>query len=320
MAFWRRKKKSTPQQEESALAQEGAASEVQGVAPESPEVPGTRPVPEIVLISAPRSGTNFFCECLDDLPEVMGLYEIFNRGGVYGAARGKQLPVLAEVTGIPAESASDEALVALFRDRPLDGLRALGETALRTNRSVVSYKVFPNQLSAKAIESIVAEGHRHPLILVRSRLDVFVSYEKARQSKTWKNADTSGMKPTVSADDFLEWARGNDEWFAGIADMLDRLGKRYRMLTYREDVDVPKAELLRDLHASLVADGIDVSFPARLPGERFKRQDVRAEPFAKIANGDELRSELEERGMLEYALGEPLSDREGTHGLTRAGA
>lgn len=294
MIFWRRKETEPHDEENSGV------------------------VPEIVVMSAPRSGTNFFCECLDDLPEVMGLYEIFNRGGVFGAARGKQLPVLADVTGIPAESASDEALVSLFRDRPVDGLRALGETALRTNRKVVSYKVFPNQLSDDVIERIVSANSRYPLILVRGRLDVFVSYEKARQSKTWKNSDTSGMKPHISVDDFLEWAHGNDEWFTRIADMLDRLRKRYRVLTYREDIDVPKQQLISDLHASLVADGIDVSLPTGSPGERFKRQDVRAEPFEKIANGEELRATLAARGLLEYALGEPLADRDAVHGLIRA--
>ncbi|NHI17470.1 hypothetical protein [Microbacterium excoecariae] len=303
MTFWRKWRRAEP---------EAAPAEPQAAAPQ------TTLVPEIVLLSAPRSGTNFFCECLVDLPEIMGLYEIFNRGGVYGADRGNQLAILSEVSGVEASAASDPELVALFREHPLEALRALRETAERVGQSVVSYKIFPNQLSDEALERILADDHRIPLILVRSRLDVFVSYEKARQSKTWKNADTSAMRPTIDVDEFVEWARGNDAWFTSLADTLDRLGRPYRMLSYAEDVDVPKPQLIADLHATLVEDGVAVSLPAKSPGVRFQRQDVVAEPFAKVAGGEELRAELVARGLLDYALGEPLSGRGGRHGLVAA--
>lgn len=308
MIFGRRKKNMATREAEQLSTTEPGAT-----APDD-----ARSIPEIVLISAPRSGTNFFCECLIDLPEVMGLYEIFNPGGVYGAARGEQLPILSELAGIPAESASDPDLIRLFRQRPAEALDALGETARRTGRSVVSYKVFPKQLDQAVFADLLVADHRVPVILTRNRLDVFISYEKARQSKTWKNSDTSGMKPTIDVDAFVEWARGNDDWFASCADMLDGFGKRFRMLSYATDVDVPKPDLLANLRATLVADGVDVSDPAKMPNERFIRQDVKAEPFAKIANGDELRAALLERDLLDYALGEPLADRQGTHGLVRA--
>ena len=40
---------------------------------------------EIVIISSPRSGTNFLCECLGEFEENLNLFEIFNRRGVFGA-------------------------------------------------------------------------------------------------------------------------------------------------------------------------------------------------------------------------------------------
>lgn len=271
-------------------------------------------VKEIVLISAPRSGTNFFCECLDAYPEVMGLYEIFNPAGAFGAGRGNQLEILNEVTGLNAESASDEAVVQLFRRTPEAALEAMAEVAARTGRSAFSYKVFPKQLDGAVLRDLLAAENRHVLILTRSRLDVFVSYEKARQSKTWKNTDTSGMKPDIQVDEFLTWAEGNDAWFEDVADQLDELGKSYRVLSYERDVDMPKEDLVEQLRATLEADGIAVTVPSRKPGARFKRQDVRAEPFAKIANGDQLRDALKAADRLEYALGQPLTSRQAPQG------
>ena len=244
-------------------------------------------VPEIVVLSAPRNGTNFFCECLDGLPEVLGLYEVFAPGGVYGAGREHVLSALGDVLGETLESDADPRLLSVFREDPERALAVLADVTTRIGCSILGYKVFPGQVDERTLARLIEAPHRHPFFLVRSRLDVFVSYRKVHLSDTWKNADTSGVKPEIDVDEFLDWAVVNDAWFDRLADGLEAHGKSYRVVSYGRDVDRSKSDLLRALRATLRADGLDVTLPASLPRERFHRQDVDADPFSKIANGPE---------------------------------
>ncbi|WP_029151159.1 hypothetical protein [Microbacterium indicum] len=275
----------------------------------------TARVEELVLISAPRSGTNFFCECLDAFPEIMGANEIFNKAGAFGTARDGQLEVINEIAGTSAKSTRDPGLIELFRGTPERGIEVLAETAARTGRNVISYKIFRGQLETDVLNALLVDVHRHVLFLVRGRLDVYVSYEKARQTDTWINANTRGMELEIDIEEFLTWSKRTDNWYRRTADTLDGLGRPYRVLSYENDVDMPKGDLIARLYDTLVADGIQVSLPAKKPKVRFKRQDVRAEPFRKIANAEGLRMDLVARGLLDYALSAPLADRDAPHGL-----
>ncbi|WP_221585421.1 hypothetical protein [Microbacterium sp. G2-8] len=287
---------------------------------ESAESTGTdgASLPEVVVLSAPRNGTNYFCECLDGLPEVVGLYEIFNPGGVYGTGRENLLPALVQAADVRAGSETDPELIRFFREQREEALSALAEAVRHTGRGVLAYKVFPSQVEHDALIGLLSAPHRRAMFLVRDRLSVYVSYRKALLAESWKHTDTSGIRPEIDADDFLAWSRENDVWFERIADALDGIGKGYRVLSYARDVDRPKGELLRDVRATLAAEGLRVTLPTTEPRQRFQRQDVRVGPFDKIANGDAVRAELTARGELEYALGEPLADRDGTRGLTSA--
>lgn len=275
-------------------------------------------ISEIAVLSAPRSGTNFFCECLADLPEVMGMHEIFNKDGVFGVDSDRKLSILNEVTGLNASSLRSEQLINFFRDRPIEAVEALSETARQIDKKFVSYKIFPGHVSNPSLEELLSAKHRYPIVLTRRRLDVYVSLQKARISKSWRHSDTSDLKPRIETHEFLEWSKANDDWYRQITDSLDRHGRGFRILSYSADVDIPKSELMRNLVTTLRFEGIDVSAPSAPEAERFNRQDLKTDPFSKIANGDEVHQGLAKQGMLSYALEEPLSGHPAKHGLVKS--
>lgn len=55
-------------------------------------------------------------------------------------------------------------------------------------------KIFPNQLSDAALESIIAEFRPHLIFLRRNHLDRFVSHKKANQTGKWHSAATEGVE------------------------------------------------------------------------------------------------------------------------------
>jgi len=261
---------------------------------------------EIVIFASPRSGTNFFCECLGALPEVAGYYELFNPQGVFGLG-GRILPIICEQLGLTdVADAKDPRLVKIFRNTPLDALDALATVSRAQDRSVMSYKIFPRQLSLETIGTILDNDQRHALFLVRRRLDVYISLQKARQSGSWTRNSTVDVLPEIEIDDFLEWSARTDEWYADTFKVARARSRKIIVASYDADVDVPKKELIEKLNRALSTFDIETTLGPSLKSVRFKRQDRRGQPFEKIANGEALRASLQQAGKLKYALGSPL--------------
>lgn len=262
---------------------------------------------EVVVIAAPRTGTNFFCECLGEFPEIVGMYEIFNPAGVYGLSKWDLLQLFEERLGVRRiDGVSDPVLLRHFSDQPLDALDTISQGVAARGNTGWSYKVFPRQLDHEVLARLMASPHRHFIFLVRTRLDVFISYEKARQRDVWKNESTSDFLPEIDVDDFLEWAAEADQWYADTLHLATAHGRNPVILDYDDHVDVDKDELLARQHELLGSMGVSVT-PTSNIKPKFTRQDRQVEPFAKIANGDHVRRELVDRGQLGYALSAPLS-------------
>ncbi|MBO0811049.1 MAG: hypothetical protein J2P23_03275 [Microlunatus sp.] len=265
---------------------------------------------EIVILSSPRSGSNYFCECLGALPEVAGFYELFNPKGAYGLGR-RILPIVCDRFGLTdVESATDPRVVKIFRQTPLEALDALASVLREQGKSAMSYKIFPRQLSMDTVGQILDDDRRHPLFLVRRRLDVYISLQKARHSGTWTQSSTVDVRPELEIDDFLQWAARTDEWYAEVFKASQERSKKIIVAKYESDVDVPKRELIGRLHSALETFDIRTTLGGALKMVRFKRQDRRGHPFEKIANGEKLRASLREAGQLRYALGTPLEEEQ----------
>jgi hypothetical protein len=264
---------------------------------------------EVVIIAAPRTGTNFFCECLSTIPGGLCLFEIFNPAGVFGInSRAYLLQHMSQLLGKPIEDAADPALRKFFRETPLEAVRELRLAVETGGEALVGYKVFPKQLKAPALEQLIA-GDRKFLFVVRHRLDTYISYLKAQATKTWKQQNTSEMLVEVQADGFFKWAEQIDSWYRTTTEMVKAAGAASAIVQYEADIDVPKADVVTRQLEILGQMGISLPAPERVPAPKFIRQDAPVSPFRKISNGVELEAALTAAKRLDYALSAPLTDR-----------
>lgn len=264
---------------------------------------------EIVIFASPRSGTNFFCECIGSLPEVAGFYELFNPGGAFGIGM-RVLPALSERFELSdVENAKDPRLIRKFRRTPLEALDTLAAVLQEEQgKAAMSYKIFPRQLTMDVMGQILDNERRHPLFLVRRRLDVYISRQKAQHSDSWVQSSTVDVRPELDVDDFLHWAAETDQWYADVFKVAQEREKKIIVAGYESDVDVPKRELMGRIHSALETFGVSTTLGAGGRTARFKRQDRRGHPFEKISNGDAVRAQLQEAGKLKYALASPLEE------------
>lgn len=261
----------------------------------------------IITISIPRSGTNYFSDQIGSFPEIAGLMEIFNPRGVYGIAQHPNL--MARYGDLITEKASEsEGLVELFQKTPLRAVDTLSqEISENPDLKYLSYKIFPNQVREEALRIIHREHTLSAIVIVRARLEVFVSYKKAIQSDVWHNQDTSAVKVSITLEEFLEWARQQDEWYETQEKTLRQMRIPFIILSYNADINVPPEVLREKLYFLLRSMNAQVSFPEGQAVSHFKRQDAVGDVFDKIENGAELRAQLAETGQLGYALRTPLS-------------
>lgn len=272
------------------------------------------PIREIVILSAPRNGTNFLCECLGGLREIDAYFELFNPNGAMGTAVPPVLSRVSAMFGREVVSAQDPDLVALFRTEPVRALWMLRDTARARRRKCISYKIFPGQLSPAALATVLDRDGVFVILLSRTRLDVYISYLKARQTNVWKNAPTAGLACEVEVAAFLDWAEEQDRWFDSCAELLRRTGRPSAVFDYDADIDVAKHDLLRHLIRVMRRVGTEVTFNPEADETLFLRQDARVSPFRKIGNGDAVEAELRRLGRLDYALAAPLAARPPSRG------
>ncbi|MFN3642322.1 MAG: hypothetical protein ACK4TB_05280 [Gemmobacter sp.] len=260
---------------------------------------------ELLLISVPRSGTNFFCECVGALGGAVAYNELFNGRGAFGIKAGTALDSLSEHLGTTVDSPRDPALIRFFRSEPHAALDLLAADARAAGLGLMAYKVFPKQLPMPVLATLMQRPGTQVGFILRSRLDVYISYQKAQQQERWKNADTTDFQPELDAAAFLDWAAGADAWFDTTSRMAAACGARRHVWRYDSQIDVDKADLVAALAAELAAAGAGVTAPPAVGRTRHHRQDQARHPFRKVANGPALREALRAARRLRYARAEP---------------
>lgn len=264
-------------------------------------------IKELVIISSPRSGTNFFCECVGALDGATSYFEVLNPGGVYGVGDPATLNALNTAFNIQADSARDTDLVRSFRADPLASIDVLRNHVTSLDQSLLAYKIFPGQVPLKTMEQIINRDNVVVAQIVRRRLDVFISYEKARTQNVWKNESTKDLLVTIDVDAFLGWARKIDKWFADTGALIATHNRPNKVWVYEDDINLPKADVAAKIQSVMADNGLMLDLTPETKKKRFSRQDSQVGPFKKIANGEELRQELRARGKYNYALSAPLT-------------
>ncbi|WP_310618937.1 DUF6395 domain-containing protein [Flexibacterium corallicola] len=264
-------------------------------------------IKEIMIISSPRSGTNYFCDTLDNLVGGISLFEIFNDEGVFGIKKAPSfLQALSQSQSKNFEDGSDPDLIRLFRYRPLYALEEFASFCEKNDLSFFSYKLFPKQLDHSEIENIMNKRRPLCVFIIRNRLDVYISYKKARKTSVWKNKSTENIRIDLDVDDFLSWADEVDKWYSRCFQTARLAGIQPIIFSYESQINTEKENLIEQQRLLLASHGVKCLLPNQLPNAKFNRQDAILSPFEKIDNGVSFRRKLMERGELEYALSKPF--------------
>jgi hypothetical protein len=191
----------------------------------------------------------------------------------------------------------------------LDAVETLAVGVAEKRTALMVYKVIIHQLDRDKLETVLQQRRPEVIVLVRKRLDVWVSRLKAVEVGKWHHRDTTAIEVSVDVEQFVRWFKQVDDWYQFAMDVTGKLGLRVLVLDYDRDLDHPADEMRRSIALWLRLLRIRLpSGPVQDVTPR-ERQDAATDPFSKIKNGDEVRAKLIELGMLDYALSSPLADR-----------
>mgnify|MGYP001793279762 FL=1 len=260
-------------------------------------------IPELIVVSTERSGTNFFGSCLRRFDQGVTFFEVFAQDAVYGLEAYPQVAKrFGELISYDIQRETDPALARLVHAEPVKHLKLLHQSAAERGAQFFCYKLFPGHLHPSKVKLAMAEDEVRVIFLVRRRLDCFISFQKALQLEAWQSSDTTAEKIAITTKQFMEWAQSRDQWFNNLYRHTLEAGVPRQILSYDLDIDRPQAAVLAKCDFVLKSFGVEAPRLTVAGPSEFKKQDKADSPFAKISNGSEVEEAFRAADLLDYAL------------------
>lgn len=197
---------------------------------------GARLLSRFVILSTPRSGTNYFCSKLALIPNVLLAWEPFNQGvkewfDPSDAFLSLPEKVRLELTDVSARDADPEG----FFERGFGQRSTLNLSTI----SALGFKLFP-QHNAQLFWRCCGEPELKVIVLERqNRFASYASYVNVVSDEDYVKATLGCTRsldhtssPVFSPAAFEMYKDFVDTVFAGINDYMRRLGNDYLHLTY----------------------------------------------------------------------------------------
>ncbi|MBF9001205.1 hypothetical protein [Vibrio nitrifigilis] len=262
----------------------------------------SKKISKLCIISINRSGTNYFCDSLNGFEQVYSAKEIFGEQGSYGI-EGFFPDVINEM--MAELNIKDDNPFSLRNSRPLIFTHKVTEKVINNGFELFSFKIFPNQLDNNIIiERFVKNSDYLKFLIVRSRVDVYLSLQKALLSGAWLKKNTTDIELKLSVDDFLKWCRVNDEWYNSVIDCLIKNNQKFKIISYNNHINISQEHLNNCIYYSLRESGLDIkkstTYTSNLVKQEKMSKDEREEKYHDFFQ------ELREIGMYDYAYEEFL--------------
>lgn len=269
-----------------------------------------QPLRDLAVLTMPRTGSSYFCDCLGTLPGVAMLGEIFNPRGYAAVVRMEGARRRFEhIVGHQLSGVDDRELHYHFLGHPVDAIATLAAASAEEHAALLVYKIISHQLERTKLEAILEQRRPEIVVLVRRRLDVWISIAKAQAIGKWHHRDTREVDVEIDIDEFIAWTEETDDWYRHVIALTGQLGLAVRVLDYDRDVARPPAEIRRSATQMLKEQGIRLPRSGGTDLRVRARQDASTDPFSKVSNGTALRDRLLTRNLLDHALSAPLADR-----------
>ena len=165
------------------------------------------------IISAPRTGSNKFCEVISGVKTVDGYYEIFHELDAYGI-NNNVISFINKKMNTSFENTVDEDFGIFRRSQPDVFLELLNKYLLEENKKHLFFKLFFNQLPEEALEKLFKVKKISFIFLVRNILDIYISQVKASDLSSWDSVDTTQIKINLDRKKFLTYQDRILNWYS----------------------------------------------------------------------------------------------------------
>lgn len=152
----------------------------------------------------------------------------------------------------------------------------------------------------KMFQDIVSRKNTKILVLTRNPLDIYISWQKARETKRWGWLDTTGMKVSIDINHFCQWNCKLQTTYRKLFNYLKSINKPYTTIDYDElngvYNDMAKIRLVtRKLATTGLKLELDVD---KYRNTKFLfKQDRSTKHEQKIKNYEEVEEKLKKRKL-----------------------
>ncbi|WGL16393.1 hypothetical protein PVT68_16710 [Microbulbifer bruguierae] len=271
----------------------------------------------VCLFSISRTGSNYLANVLRNLPEVDVYAEIFHPEQAFSVSEETCRFINdRHKTGARDLSKPDDAeFSSWIRSHPKETVLALVDFARLAGKKAVYLKIFNDHLIGvkEGLEALATIPGFTPVILQRRCVDSFISFRKAKITKSYVQNRTTGVKPALNVDQYMRWRQPRLDWYSLVYSVMSKKGLKVHQVTYEDDIDIGNEACAihwRDLLKSWVGAAeheselnTDAGFDATLVDEQslIGRQDDSATED-KIANWDEFYEALKNAGLAREAM------------------
>lgn len=252
----------------------------------------------LCIIASARTGSTYVCAMLRNIAGVRSKTEIFHRARAFSVT-----PDEIATVGVAAQRTfsgpDDPDLLAWMRHRPARAIRAIARSPDGPPATLLSFKIFPDQLPIRAICARFIEMPEMQFLMVKRRtIDAYISLSKARLLQRWGGVDTTATRVTLDPAGFTRYVQHHRRWYETLSAELTSAGKTCPELTYEEFIALGGERFLDNLVTMLHGMGSRGLTPvAGKPKNLPLKQDRSSSYEDKVVNWAEFLDDPLVRGL-----------------------
>ena len=132
-------------------------------------------------------------------------------------------------------------------------------------------------------------------------LETYISYRKAQETNSWKNVDTTGLRPVLDIDHFDGWMTQTKRWYDMLQTAMIATGQSFGWLSYADVTKGTKDQCGHRIDKMFASISVEILRVAD-PTPKLARQDQTPHVFERIANGADFEQDLKKRDLLKASL------------------
>ena len=253
----------------------------------------------LVIIGIERTGTNYLCSLLNQLPEVESRFELFANVAAI-SLKPEEINLMAGLANRPFTDKSDPELIRYLKNNFNTALYHIQKQL--SHRKLFSFKIFREHLPESAMLELIKTNH--VIFVTRSAIDTYISFMKALQSGIWINQDTTSLKPNLKIEHFHYWYQKTNQYFQFCAQEYRRWKQDEPVvLRYEDFTRGTNVENLKFVVGKVSqATKLDLVLPNHSFESIFQKQDYSDSISQKVLNWAEFEHQLKEKKLYQNAF------------------